>query len=147
MMQVLLRTMDARTGRPLWSCVAARPPSNAAAGPVLREELLDALVEALDGGQNPMLSLMRAGAEMGEMYIAAPDIFCVSAETLTNVFTPLAVLPLDDAALVASEMAESIGDQIEAGGRRIILHKVPDTVDYPRLACSLASGDVMLKWW
>jgi len=147
MMQVLLKTMDTRTGRPLWSCVAARPRSDGATAPVLHEELLDALAEALDDGKNPMLSLMTAGAQMGEMYVAAPDIFCVSTETLTNAFTPLAILPLDDAALVAAEMAESIGDQMEAGGRRVILHKVPDAVDYPRLAYSLASQGVMLKWW
>lgn len=90
-----------------------------------------------------MKSLIREGADLGDMYIGEPDVSVVFLKTITNVFVPLAVLPPDDAHLVADEMSDSVKDS----GHLVEVRPVPADVDFKKLSFALAAGKRMKKWW
>lgn len=140
MFQLLLRSPKRQSKDWQWSCLAVRPKkSNTEI--ILEEELIDALVDALDFQMNPMMSVMDAGGDTGVVYAVVDEVYVVYEQTLTNVFIPLAILPLDDAHLVCAEMRESTNrDQIKVA-------PVPQSVNYPRLAYALATQTEMLCWW
>ena len=142
MFQLLLKTGS--SGH-LWSCVIVRPvpPTINRLEPPTRDELIDILIDALDEGVDPLRSLVVEGCDFGVLFEAQADVYCVYMETLTNVFTPLALLPLDDAVLVADEMRESVKDR----GGDIQIRKLSDDVNYKRLAYALAAERLMPKWW
>jgi hypothetical protein len=139
--QLLIKTADSKGGAS-WSCLAVRP-SVGRGTLVLSDELLEALAEALDSGENPVKSLIREGADLGDMYIGEPDVSVVFLKTITNVFVPLAVLPPDDAHLVADEMSDSVKDS----GHLVEVRPVPADVDFKKLSFALAAGKRMKKWW
>jgi hypothetical protein len=143
MFQLLLYAANKTTQDGLWSCVAVRPGVGLAGMPTIETELLEALAEALDDNKNPLKEIISLGGEVGEIFVGEKDVYCLSIETLTNTFIPLAVLPIDDASLVRQEMEESLTET----GDKVVMILVPHDVRYKNLAYALASKTRMLKWW
>ncbi len=141
MFQLLLRTKKQPTAPWLWSCVVVRPLVSDTEI-VMEDELIEAVIESLDGATNPVRAIEAAGGEVGSLYIEAPTVLMVYGETLTNLFVPVAILPADDAYLVCDEMTA-----FEGNDRKFRVVELPQTVNYPKLAYALASQTPMVKWW